>query len=485
MNYATIILARPLDLSDPIFMRDEDGYLFPRVLGAYAECGLMQNPLLSMPDIVPSALRTIIEEWGFQCFYSQHDLPQKRLQESFDGCAEEYCLVLTPYAYLLDAEMVAEGMATVDGSGLDALSYDGVSTASHFLICSREAIDRAAALDHVVISPFNFVKCVSDVPIVTQRLENKSPNELLQSLLFKVLYRQENSSVPGELISYYLNNTERSSLFTTASYEELLVSYLGIENYAGLSRVVDRYLDEFMATYVASQVRSIGFMKPYFPEKKECFLEIGFGRSPISAMLLTNEFENGVAIEPYYKYSTHPEVVVAFSRSVGTLGGIKLDKTSHVNEICNRLAVYDRSLEGVDLPADSVDFIYSKTTLEHVVDIETLSMECKRVLRPGGRMLHVIDHSDHSEGIRFDFLRYDMDTWAKESRYATHNQLNLWRINDYIDHWEGMGLKVSILERLVRKVVPDNLHSCWKSYADEDLYCYNSILLVEKPSVDG
>lgn len=44
----------------------------------------------------------------------------------------------------------------------------------------------------------------------------------------------------------------------------------------------------------------------------------------------------------------------------------------------------------IPLPDRSVDCVFSSNVLEHVRDLDALLAECARVLRPGGRMVHVM-----------------------------------------------------------------------------------------------
>jgi len=47
----------------------------------------------------------------------------------------------------------------------------------------------------------------------------------------------------------------------------------------------------------------------------------------------------------------------------------------------------------IPYPDNSFDIVYSSNVLEHVVDLDTLTAEMRRVLRPGGIALHLLPNS--------------------------------------------------------------------------------------------
>ena len=75
-----------------------------------------------------------------------------------------------------------------------------------------------------------------------------------------------------------------------------------------------------------------------------------------------------------------------------------------------------RDYDGVHIPFpdDSFDIIYSSNVLEHVVELDALMEEMKRVLHPGGIMLHLLPNPQwrllslvtYYPGQAVDFLRY-------------------------------------------------------------------------------
>ena len=75
-----------------------------------------------------------------------------------------------------------------------------------------------------------------------------------------------------------------------------------------------------------------------------------------------------------------------------------------------------RDYDGVHIPFpdDSFDIIYSSNVLEHVTELDALTEEMKRVLRPGGIALHLLPNpqwrllslATYYPGQAIDFLRY-------------------------------------------------------------------------------
>jgi|SRR5579871_957979 len=70
------------------------------------------------------------------------------------------------------------------------------------------------------------------------------------------------------------------------------------------------------------------------------------------------------------------------------------------------------------LPADSVDCITNTFTLEHIppADVRAILRECRRILKPGGALLSMIDYQDHysfrdPQISVYNFLQYSARKW--------------------------------------------------------------------------
>jgi SAM-dependent methyltransferase len=99
------------------------------------------------------------------------------------------------------------------------------------------------------------------------------------------------------------------------------------------------------------------------------------------------------------------------------------------------------------LGSNSVDFVSSTVTLEHVPreDIVSLLRECRRLLRPDGILSALIDLSDHFSQIdpsisRYNFLRYSDRTWSLFNSSLQHQ--NRMRRPDYLSAFDEAGLEV-------------------------------------------
>lgn len=103
----------------------------------------------------------------------------------------------------------------------------------------------------------------------------------------------------------------------------------------------------------------------------------------------------------------------------------------------------------LDLPDASIDFHFSITTLEHIPEpvIAAIFEEAKRVLRPTGMALHLIDPSDHFQHMdrsisAINFLQYSDDEWADigGNQFAYCNRM---RASDYVALFTRQSWKIA------------------------------------------
>ena len=99
-------------------------------------------------------------------------------------------------------------------------------------------------------------------------------------------------------------------------------------------------------------------------------------------------------------------------------------------------------------PTQSIDFICSNNTFEHIYPdvLEGILAEFKRLLRPGGVMSHFVDLSDHfahfdSSINIYNFLRYSRRQWERiDNSIQPQNRLR-WR--DYQQMYARVGIPIT------------------------------------------
>ena len=107
------------------------------------------------------------------------------------------------------------------------------------------------------------------------------------------------------------------------------------------------------------------------------------------------------------------------------------------------------------------------------MDVESLSRELYRLMKPGSTMMHEIDFSDHSHrsSVHFTFLKHSKSEWGQRQQ-----DTNLWRINDYIKLWEELGFQTEILAIEKTNLNPPKIDKSWQDYSDEDLLCHTAVI---------
>ena len=138
-----------------------------------------------------------------------------------------------------------------------------------------------------------------------------------------------------------------------------------------------------------------------------------------------------------------PEFAARFARLMAFDGGLPA-----LLRLMNVEYVAPADATRLALASASVDYHVSYAVLEHVPPetIHGLLREARRVLRPGGMLLHVIDPSDHfshEDGsiTTVNFLRFGDSEWQRiaGNKFAYHNRL---RAHEYPELFTRAGVRV-------------------------------------------
>jgi SAM-dependent methyltransferase len=153
------------------------------------------------------------------------------------------------------------------------------------------------------------------------------------------------------------------------------------------------------------------------------------------------------------------------------------------------LAPRDARATGLD--AESVDFVTSTNTLEHIpaADLVPILAECRRLLRPDGLVSSRIDLCDHysyaDRGLTpYNFLRYSDRTWRVLN--AGLSRQNRLRRPDYLQAFAAAGLEVvsergQAPEGAVEQLRTLGLAPRFRAYTLEDL-AVTRLFLVARPT---
>jgi hypothetical protein len=135
--------------------------------------------------------------------------------------------------------------------------------------------------------------------------------------------------------------------------------------------------------------------------------------------------------------------------------------------------------EKMSFAPGSIDIVYSRSVLEHVMEIEAAMAELVRALRLGGIMFHEIglDAHDSRDPISFYYA-------ARGRAVDVYSGLNLWRLSDFIALFEKLGCTVEIIatETLpLSRIDRSRLLPHFVGRSDEDLRTIGAKLLIRKP----
>lgn len=120
-----------------------------------------------------------------------------------------------------------------------------------------------------------------------------------------------------------------------------------------------------------------------------------------------------------------------------------------------------------ELADASADVIVSNSVLEHVTDVDALFSQCRRVLAPGGIMLHQVDYRDHFFKYPFHFLKFSRRTWET---WLNPGDLTRQRLDDHLFALDRAGFEAWTLSSVLDPLgLAEVLPRLSREFRDKDL----------------
>ena len=226
-------------------------------------------------------------------------------------------------------------------------------------------------------------------------------------------------------------------------------------------------------------------------------LEVGTGWIPtLPHMLLARGAERVIMtdIDSLMDEKTLAHARSLVMRSIAEIGEVTGMTTERLTDNMKRSGALEYrcppKLE--ELAADSVDLVFSRTVLEHIPasDLEGLLVEWRRVLKPGGACVHIIDNSDHFQHrekslARLNFLTLSSRAW-RFACYHPQNFQNRLRHSDYRSLFEKGGYEIRLHDgtpdpRALEELRDLELEDGFRDYEPSDLAVLFTVLVARKP----
>jgi hypothetical protein len=270
-----------------------------------------------------------------------------------------------------------------------------------------------------------------------------------------------------------------------------------------------RFDPRFDVPTIEQGLRQVEWVRSVLPVEGACVLEVGSGWQPMIPIIYSLAGASRVYLTDLNKL-LRPDTFNAALESLRTqrqmiLDKLKLDpqKLDHalrsepgtpmeqrLKEL-NLVYMAPCDCRKMSLPAASLEVVTSRACLEHVPPdvIQDIFHESFRLLKKGGVMCHIVDHSDHWEHMdksitRVNFLQYSESVF----RWTCINPLNYQnrlRHPEYIEMLGKAGFRLVREEHKVDqpslKALPQmNLPERFHRFSTEELATIDSYLLAVK-----
>ena len=151
-----------------------------------------------------------------------------------------------------------------------------------------------------------------------------------------------------------------------------------------------------------------------------------------------------------------------------------------IDKIINKNIInfYNKRIEEYPLKKDYYDLIYSRSTLEHVVNIKKVLQKLYEMQSPTGIAYHDIDFKGHNISDMF-WIYYE--DWEVSDNNL--NGLNGWRLSDYLNFYNEIGAKVIVRKKIIEKgynLRNRNINTKFNNYDEKDLLTSFARLIIFK-----
>jgi len=475
-----IFLIRPDSENDPFFVQSGSDYIMNSIITKLKELNVISDAILALPSDIPETIVHILKSWDCKLYITDKTLPIERLSDAVSSLHLQQFIVLNSYSHFLSIDALTKASELIYDNHTDFVYTSKTITPSYFAVMNDVALQHLQKAEPLSISPVRIHEyfCKNQGSICMHEVSTLSKRE---RFLWELEFAGAREMLPVKALEQYYSDESTENWFSRKSQNNLLSTWTRCSDW--------KWLDAFLETNAKMKLEHIDFSSQFswyrrwynhFPIGKT-FIEIGFGQSPIISYLLLNSFESGIAIEP--KISGNYSQFHKSLELCRQLDSILLHTNKEASQLPspddvlgNRIQIQSIILEELSLPDSSIDFIFSRTVLEHINDIESITKEFKRVLKPNGIMLHEIDFSNHNTGIiSFDFLKY-----SREKLNNLTMGINFLRINEYIDIWHTFGFEIEIMLREDTNRIPDFIHKSWELYSKKDLLCHTAVIKAKK-----
>lgn len=216
-------------------------------------------------------------------------------------------------------------------------------------------------------------------------------------------------------------------------------------------------------------------------------LEMGTGDSIASALLARKSGAIGTYLLDVGDYATRD---MEFYRQFSAQIGLAIPDSCSYEQLRDHIGAVQLTnglVSWKTISSDSLDFVWSHSTLEHVRkgEFDATMAEMFRCMRPGAVASHNVHLPDHLGGalnnLRFSEALWEADWWAARSGFYT----NRMRPSDLLKSFRSAGFEVARYNVALWKALPTPRHVMapeFRDMTDEDLHATGIQVLLRKPS---